>query len=84
MATMTATVPHTATEKLARRAAFLARAAALGWSQNKLARRAGYKTPGFVSRVLTNVVNAPGVWPRLERTLRKAERARARRNDHAA
>lgn len=76
--------PLTAKDKRAARWRLLARAAAISWSQNELARRAGYKTPGFVSRVLTNKVNAPGVWPRLARALRKGERARQRRDGHAA
>jgi transcriptional regulator with XRE-family HTH domain len=76
MRTVIETVPQTPGEKQAKREELLARAAALGWSQNKLARRAGYKNPGFISGVLTGKVNSPGVWPRLERALRKIERRR--------
>lgn len=55
-----------------------ARARALGWTQNGLARRAG-KDSGFVSRVLTGKQNAPGVYAHLVRTVVKAERRRLRR-----
>ena len=56
----------------------IARARARGWTQNGLARRAG-KDGGFVSRLLTGKIKAPGVYRTLVRTVVKAERRRAGR-----
>ena len=56
----------------------VARARAVGWSQNEMARRAK-KDGGFVSRLLTGKVKAPGVYRHLVRTVEKEERRRARR-----
>jgi predicted transcriptional regulator len=56
----------------------VARAKALGWSQNELARRAK-KDSGFVSRLLTGKVKAPGVYVTLVRTVEREERRRAKR-----
>ena len=55
----------------------VARARALGWSQNELARRAG-KDRGFVSKILTGKHKAPGVYRTLVKTVERAERRRAR------
>lgn len=55
----------------------IARAGALGWSQNEMARRAR-KDPGFVSRLLTGKLRSPGVYVTLVRVVERAERRRAR------
>jgi predicted transcriptional regulator len=55
----------------------VARARALGWSQNELARRAK-KDGGFVSRLLAGKVKAPGVYRTLVRTVEREERRRRR------
>lgn len=74
----TAYVPRTPDEKTAKRGELVARARALGWSQNRLARRASID-PSLVSRTLTSKVSCPSVWVRLERVLVVAERARAKK-----
>ena len=56
----------------------VARARVLGWSQNELARRA-QKDTGFVSKLLTGKVRAPGVYRTLVKTVERAERRRTRR-----
>lgn len=56
----------------------VSRAKALGWSQNEMARRAR-KDGGFVSRLLTGKVKAPGVYLKLVRVVEREERRRARR-----
>lgn len=56
----------------------VARARALGWTQNELARRAK-KDSGFVSRLLTGKVKAPGVYLTLVRTVVKEEQRRAKK-----
>lgn len=72
-------VPQTPEAKQAKRAELVSRAKALGWrGQNELARRAGYRDPGFVSRVLRDLVKSPKVWRRCEAVLRRAERRRQR------
>ena len=55
----------------------VARARALGWSQNELARRAG-KDTGFVSRLLAGKLKSPGVYRTLVKTVERAERRRAK------
>lgn len=54
----------------------VARARALGWTQNELARQAG-KDPGFVSRLLAGKTKAPGVYVLLVQTVEDAESRRA-------
>ena len=56
----------------------VARARALGWSQNEMARRAG-KDTGFVSRLLRDKIRAPGVYRTLVQTVQKEERRQAKR-----
>ena len=50
-----------------------ARCAALGWSQNELARRIK-KNPGYVSGVLSGRFVSSVVWKRIHRKLAQAER----------
>lgn len=49
----------------------------LGWSQNELARRIR-KDPGMVSRVLRGQLTSSVIWRRIEQTLTREERRRAR------
>lgn len=56
----------------------VARAKALGWSQNELARRAK-KDSGFVSRLLTGKTKAPGVYRQLVLIVLREERRRSRK-----
>lgn len=59
-----------------------ARAAALGWSQNELARRIK-KNPGYVSGVLSGKWTSSIVWARIAKALGRAE-ARRERDGNAA
>lgn len=75
MESLHATVTQNDAERETRKADLIARARALGWSQNELARRAGCQAPHF-SRVLNGVRASARVWKAAERALRKAERRR--------
>ncbi len=80
---MNATVPPaTPTTPDERRRALLARARALGWSQNELARRIR-RNPGTLSRVLRGKVTSAVVWRRAEAVLLREERRRARKRTAA-
>jgi ParB-like chromosome segregation protein Spo0J len=68
-------VPQAEEQREAQRAALLARAEALGWTQNEWARRAK-KNPGHVSLVLRGLVVAAPTWRALIRALDVAERRR--------
>jgi len=60
------------------RAALLTRAERLGWSQNRLARRAGYET-GYFSKVLTGRQQSLTVWRVADQALKRGEREQAAR-----
>lgn len=75
---MTATVGESVEEVTARRESLLARARALGWTQNELARRAK-KDVGHVSRVLRGLMTAEPTWSAAERAVLREERRRARK-----
>jgi len=74
---MTATVPRTPAEIDAKRLELVARARALGWSQNTLARKAK-KDVGHFSRVLRGLLVAAPTWIAAERALLREERRRSR------
>lgn len=81
---MTATVaPRTPEEITARRASLVARASALGWSQNELARRIG-RNPGTLSRVFAGKFQSAPAWDAVERVILREERRRSRRRRKAA
>ncbi len=81
---MTATVapPQASDEITAKRAELVARARALGWSQNELARRIG-RNPGTLSRVFAGKFQSAPAWESAERVILRAERKRSRRRDAA-
>ena len=76
---MTATItPQSPAEYESRRLAVVARARALGWSQNELARRI-HRNPGTVSRALRGEFTSDPVWRRIEAVLLRAERRQSRK-----
>lgn len=76
---MSATVAPSASDGLAaKRSELLARARAVGWSQNELARRIG-RHPGTLSRVFAGKWTSAPAWEAAERVLLREERRRSRR-----
>lgn len=76
--TMTATLAETPPQLTPRAASLVARAAALDWSQNELARRAK-KDQGHLSRVFRGLLTAEPTFLAAEKALLREERRRARK-----
>lgn len=73
---MNATVPKTPSELHTKRAELIARTAALGWTQNDVARRIG-RNPGTYSRVLRGLITSAPVWIKAEQVIAREERRRS-------
>lgn len=75
---MTATLQGTVPQCTPRGASLVARANAIGWTQNELARRAR-KDPGHLSRVFRGLLTAEPTFAAAEKALLREERRRARK-----